>query len=823
MDLTLDQVLQKGIEAYKAGKIQEAEKFYTGILQSHPKHPGANHNMGVLAFGIGKAQEALLFFQTAVKEEPSIVQFRISHIEALMKLDKFSDARAAINQAHDKGIKGDAFDQLEQRINELDGNDTDVEDSRTSEKRSNILDTLTLDQAVKLARKKLKGGFSEEAKSLYKDILVRFPKNKKATDGVKVISSGLSGAASINQNPSSEQLQPLINLYNQGHNQQTLNQVTEMLKQFPGSLALHNICGAAHAGLGNFAAAIESYKKAIKINPNFAECYSNMGNALKDKGELDTAIESYKKAIKVNPNFAEAYNNMGSALKDRGELDAAIKSCKQAVKINPGYAEAYSNMGNALHNKGDLDSAIASYEKAIKINPSFAGAYNNMGNALRNKGELNAAIASFKQAIKINPDYAEAYNNMGNALRERGELDAAIKSYKQILKTNPYFVEAYNNMSIVLREKGELEAAIESCKQAIKIDPGYAEAYSNMGNALQDKGELDTAIESYKQAIEIKPDYAEAYNNIGNALKDRGELDTAMASYKQAIKINPSDAEAHFNLGVLLFEMGQYKKSAEQLKLSDLSESETYYLRCLYLQDEQLDFYNQLDYLVSEGEINAVIGSLSSRSEIKYGLNRPNPFCNEPLKYVLTTDLTKRCDFKNIFVKVVRDRLADDSVEYKDQGHLTNGIQTAGSLFAEEGELIGNIKDIIQSEIEKYLTNFKNSKEGFIKNWPSDYDLYGWLISMKSGGKLAAHMHDGGWITGSVYINIPPKSVVDSGNLVVCLEDPQNTADENFEYQKIINVNTGSLCLFPSSLLHYTIPFESTEERIVLAFDMIPK
>ena len=66
--------------------------------------------------------------------------------------------------------------------------------------------------------------------------------------------------------------------------------------------------------------------------------------------------------------------------------------------------------------------------------------------------------------------------------------------------------------------------------------------------------------------------------------------------------------------------------------------------------------------------------------------------------------------------------------------------------------------------------HFKDSEEGLIKNWPSDYEIYGWLVSMKSGGKLAAHMHDKGWISGSVYINVPPKVNKDSGNFVVCLD-----------------------------------------------------
>ena len=72
MELTLDEVLQKAIEAHKAGQIQEAERLYTAILQAQPKHPDANHNMGVLAVSIGKVQEALPFFKTALEANSQI-------------------------------------------------------------------------------------------------------------------------------------------------------------------------------------------------------------------------------------------------------------------------------------------------------------------------------------------------------------------------------------------------------------------------------------------------------------------------------------------------------------------------------------------------------------------------------------------------------------------------------------------------------------------------------------------------------------------------------------------------------------------------------
>ena len=118
MELTLDQALQKGIEAHKAGQVQEADRLYTAILKAQPKHPDANHNMGVLAVGVGKVQEALPFFKTALEANPNTAQFWLSYIDALIKLERLADAKAMFDQAKSKGAKGDGFDQLEQRLRE---------------------------------------------------------------------------------------------------------------------------------------------------------------------------------------------------------------------------------------------------------------------------------------------------------------------------------------------------------------------------------------------------------------------------------------------------------------------------------------------------------------------------------------------------------------------------------------------------------------------------------------------------------------------------------------------------------------------------------
>ena len=261
----------------------------------------------------------------------------------------------------------------------------------------------------------------------------------------------------------------------------------------------------------------------------------------------------------------------------------------------------------------------------------------------------------------------------------------------------------------------------------------------------------------------------------------------------------------------------------EQFNSSNFEKSKSYLLRCLYVQDEQSLFFDQLDYLINQGEINPLVGSLGCRSALRYGIERPNLFCKDPLKYVLKTDLKNKCDFEKVFVKTAITILSENRVPYRAQGLLTNGRQTFGNLFNLEHDFTEEIRKIIHSEVEKYRAYFKDSEEGLIRKWPADYSISSWLISMKSGGELRPHMHEAGWVSGSIYINVPPKSKTDSGNLVVCIEDEESVRGERGISKNIIDVVSGSLALFPASLLHYTIPFESEEERIVLAFDVMPK
>ena len=384
-------------------------------------------------------------------------------------------------------------------------------------------------------------------------------------------------------------------------------------------------------------------------------------------------------------------------------------------------------------------------------------------------------------------------------------------------------VEQTFNLAVQSHQNNNLQDAQNYYQKVLKIDPNHVNTYYNLGLIFKVFGENQKAKNCYEKTIEIDPNYVNAHNNLGNVFKELGEYQKAISCYEKAIDIDPNYVNAHYNLGAVFNDLEEHQKAKSCFEKAieidpNYTAAHNQLLKTLYFINNQSLLFKELESITKEGKINAVIGSICSRAEVKYGVKKENPFCNDPLNYVLKTNLTEKYDFKNVIVNCVNKILKDDIISNREQKLITNGYQTAGNLFANVDFDTNEVQKIIHAEIEKYRLHFKDSKEGFLKNWPTNYSLYGWLINMKKGGKLSAHMHDLGWLSGSIYVNVPQKLEADSGNLVVCIAEENDLVNKKNE--KSIDVVTGSLCLFPSSLLHYTIPFESEENRIVLAFDV---
>ena len=505
--------------------------------------------------------------------------------------------------------------------------------------------------------------------------------------------------------------------------------------------------------------------------------------------------------------------------------------------------------GIAAHKEGNLQKAEHFYRTVLQTYPNNPDANHNLGVLAVYLNQTAAALPLFLNALQANPNIKQYWMSYIDALIKTNQpkiVNTAIiqakgygivikKPHKKIVRLTTLLngeakvkvfllqLPAKKKIDDMLAnyENGEYEVAKGLALLITQTFPNYQLSWKLLGVIYQQSGKFNKALVVNKKSLKLNPNDAEAHNNLASTLTDLGKIDEAENSYRHAIALKADYVEAHYSLGLLLFEHKQYEKAIEHFMFKDFNKSKFYLLRCFYFLDKKTLFFDQLNDFIKKGVVHPMLGSLGCRSKLRYGIERPNLFCKDPLNYILKTDLAVLYNFDKVFIKTAKTILKQKKIPNRRQSLLTNGYQTSGNLFDLEPELTKEIQKIICLEIDKYKVIFEKSKEGLISGWPATYSLYGWLISMKSGGELQPHMHETGWLSGSIYINVPKKQETESGNLVVCIEE-DILSTNNTNKRESIGVVTGSMCLFPASLLHYTIPFESLEERIVLAFDVVP-
>lgn len=208
-----------------------------------------------------------------------------------------------------------------------------------------------------------------------------------------------------------ETMELAYRLQNEGKTDQAESLYKEILKVQPDNVSAYYNLGIIFQDKEQLDEAMLCYKKALQLNANFADLYFNLGVIFHNKGLFDEAINNYQKALELEPNSSDINNNIGAALKDKGQLDEAMLYYTKALDLAPYYDKAYNNLGIALAEKGEHDKAIIYFQKALQINPYFADAANNLGNILKEKGRIDQAVKYFEKAVRIDPNLI-IYNNL---------------------------------------------------------------------------------------------------------------------------------------------------------------------------------------------------------------------------------------------------------------------------------------------------------------------------------------------------------------------------------------------------------------------------
>ncbi len=555
----------------------------------------------------------------------------------------------------------------------------------------------------------------------------------------------------------------------------------------------------------NIGEAEVSFAKALELDGTNVPAVLGLGDVNHRQRRFDRAIALFKKALEKHPDNAEINNQLGRAHNNKGELSMARQAFEKALATQPNFPEAHHNLGHIARRMGDLDGAARHFKKAIGLQADYVSAHYNLGTVYLAKDQFARAESSFRNLLELQAAHPAALCNLGVCLIYGDKLSEAIQVLHQSTDLEPRSAEAWTSLGLALTKGGHTQQGIDAYRKSHALNPSDPGLISQFAATLAKHDEHDEAAVIAENLLAEKPaqlpaNQADDFLRLGNAMRFAGRLDLAIECYRRCLQANPAAGQGYLYLAAALVESGNTQQALETIEKS--LQLQPGYQSALALKItilQKLDRYDEARELL-DLEKFVQISDLDT-----------------PRGYATVEEFNQ---------KLVRRVMAEPSLEFERTGHATRKGRHTDALDI-EGD--GPYRDFA-SQVDQACVRFMDRlewREGhpLLGRRPSRWRLQMWSVVMDSQGYQIPHTHDDGYLSGVYYPQLP-----------AVIDDPVNDEQGWLEFgrpaeeligdttllSRRIQPKAGRLVIFPSYFVHRTIPFESDEARISIAFDLRP-
>ena len=388
------------------------------------------------------------------------------------------------------------------------------------------------------------------------------------------------------------------------------------------------------------------------------------------------------------------------------------------------------------------------------------------------------------------PQEKAAVLGLSQALLRLGRLDEADKVLKNSIQRNGVDAEVMSNLAAIALEKGDLERAEAHYREACNLAPNKFVTHYNLGKYLQMHGGLDEALFEFNQCLGIVPNAVDAMIAKAETLKGKGEEKESRELYIQAMQANSLNNERSIAIikPLLAEAIEQADMDACRLYLSQLSNS-----------------------IRADFRLRTIIYDLPEGLQNEFG---EGASLYEPSKLVICKSFIG--DFDHL-EKITEQVLAHKSLINNRPGKPTRGGRQTHEIMETNSQEILALKKELKAELIRYANELPDSIK---PQATARFKISGWAVSLQSGGYQLRHSHPEAIASGVLYLSIPSDMNCNNDDKQGSLyfASGRGKAKEQSMHVQAIK---GKLVMFPSYMPHETIPFESTQERICLAVNLI--
>lgn len=572
-----------------------------------------------------------------------------------------------------------------------------------------------------------------------------------------------------------------------------------LLASYPGQPALLHRLALLLKGRGALTEAESLLRRAIVGMPREAVLHNNLGNVLRAGDRFADAVPVYRKAVELNPNYAEAFYNLGICLEDLNQYDEALAMHRRSVALKPDYAQPRTRIGVILREQGLLEEALSELNTVVAANPQSFEALYYRGLTFAGLERFDEAAGDLTQAAALRPASFDAARALANNLRGADRLDESLDAYWRAMElqpSNPAIHEELNRLAWMANRPETFLRSFAYARDRQGDDPTllFVEAQMRM-----QRNDAQNAEPLLKRALAIAPERADAGALYGRLLSRRGRHEEAFEAFNVAVAADTGVGAYRNEFGYALLKGKQAKQSLEQFDAARR--------------------INPFDQLALGGMCLAYRELGDSRYQELVDI----PTLARAFRLKVPSGYADAAAFNAALGEELL-KLHTMTSEPLEQT-LRGGTQTPGLLFTRKSKLIEQLRESIAEAVTEYVRDMPFGTEHPLLSRKQDNFSFthSWSCKLRSSGFHTNHVHSMGWISSAYYVSLP-EALDDEAQRQGWLKFGEShlelgTADRP---EHFVKPAVGQLVLFPSYFWHGTVPFQSSHDRLTVAFDVVP-
>ena len=337
---------------------------------------------------------------------------------------------------------------------------------------------------------------------------------------------------------------------------------TEAIEAFRGAVKLDPDFTEAHFSLGvllarqgkkNYGPAMQQFLEVLRLSPRDVDAHVNISNLLEEEGDIGASVAAMRKAVAFAAEKTELYVMLGQKQDKAGQYPESVESFREALKSGRSLPRAHFGLGMALKHLRNFEAAALEFETVLRVNPSDPIAHFELGFVLAEQDRTAEAASQLEEAARLQPDMAEVYAELGRvyrALNRLADSEAALRTAIRLKADHVTALYGLARNSQDQENSRELFAKIRALKS--RSESGQADDLNAEGVRLMAAGRTDDALAAFRRALAGNPGFALAAYNMGVVLAQKGQMQEAAAAFRTAISLRPGFSAAHFGLGLVL-------------------------------------------------------------------------------------------------------------------------------------------------------------------------------------------------------------------------------------------------------------------------------